>query len=70
MRRFAEKKQYLNNKTGLQPVSRPAELVHYLGVGVGVQSPLDAIAVQTVTFLAMHTNRTGGTSRRHTLVKK
>ena len=42
------------NKTGLQPVSRPVERVHYLGGGVGVQSPFDAIAVQTVTLLAMH----------------
>ena len=31
------------NKTGLQPVSRPMERVHYLGGGVGVQSPFDAI---------------------------
>ena len=42
------------NKTGLQPVSRPVEWVHYLGGGVGVQSPFEAIAVQTVTLLAMH----------------
>ena len=30
------------------------ERAHYLGGGVGVQSPFDAIAVQTVTLLAMH----------------
>ena len=45
---------YTNNKTGLQPVSRPVEWVHYLRGGVGVQSPFEAIAVQTVTLLAMH----------------
>ena len=38
------------NKTGLQPVSRPVERVHYLGGGVGVQSTVDAIAVHTVTL--------------------
>ena len=37
----------LNNKTGLQPVSRPVERVHYLG-------GWNAIAVQPVTLLAMH----------------
>ena len=42
------------NKTGLQPVLRPVEHVHYLGGGVGVQSLFDAIAVQTVTLLATH----------------
>ena len=42
------------NKTGLQPVSRPVEWVHYLGGGVGVQKLFDAIAVPTVTLLAMH----------------
>ena len=45
------------NKTGLQPVSRLVEWVHYLGDRVGVQSPFDAIAVQTVTLLAMHIKR-------------
>ena len=30
------------------------EQVHYLGGGVWVQSSFDAIAVQTVTLLAMH----------------
>ena len=41
-------------QTGLQPFSRPVERVHYLGGGVGVQSPFDAIGVQTVTLLDMH----------------
>ena len=45
---------YTNNKTGLQPVSRPVEGVHCLGGGVGVQSPFEAIAVRTVTLLAMY----------------
>ena len=30
------------------------ERVHYLGGGGGVQSPFDAIAVQTVTLFAMN----------------
>ena len=42
------------NNTGLQPVSRPVEWVHYLGGRVGVQKSVEAIAVQTVTLLAMH----------------
>ena len=42
------------NKTGLQPVSRPVEWVHYIGGGVEVQSPFDVIAVQNVTLFAMH----------------
>ena len=46
--------QFNINKTGLQPVTKPVERVHSLGGGVGVQSSFDAIAVQTVTFLAMH----------------
>ena len=33
---------FISNKTGLQPVSRPVEWVHYLGGGVGVQSPFEA----------------------------
>ena len=41
----------LENKTGLQPVSRPVELVHYLKGWGFVQSPLDAKTVQTVTLL-------------------
>ena len=36
---------------------------------MGVQSPFDAIAMQTVTLLAMHTNRTGGALHRQTPVK-
>ena len=33
--------QYKTNKTGLQPVSRPVELVHYSeGWGVGAKSTL------------------------------
>ena len=38
----------MRNKTGLQPVSRPVDQFIILGGGgVGVQSPFDAIAVQT-----------------------
>ena len=46
--------QFNINKTGLQPVTKPVERVHSLGGGVGVQSSFDAIAVQTVTVLALH----------------
>ena len=35
------------NKTGLQPVSRPVEWIHYLEGGVAVQSPFDAIATDS-----------------------
>ena len=60
------------NKTGLQHVSRPVDRVHCFSVwsGVGVQSPFDAIAVQTVSLLAMQTNKTGGALHRQTPVKK
>ena len=45
----------LQNKTGLQPISRPVERVHYLwGVEWRGSSTFDAIAVQTVPLLAMH----------------
>ena len=54
MRAGSQALQFKNNKTGLQPVSRPVERVYYLGGGVGVQSLFDPIAVQTVTLLAMH----------------
>ena len=35
--RSVKPSQSKGNKTGLQPVSRPVEWVHYLGGGVGVQ---------------------------------
>ena len=41
------------NKTGSQPVSRPVERVHYLGGWSGGSSLFDAMAVQTVTLLAL-----------------
>ena len=40
-----KKESSIHNKTGLQPVSRPVERVHYLEGRLGVQ---------TVTLLAMH----------------
>ena len=43
----------INNKTGLKPVSRHLEQVHYLKGGRFLQSPFGAKAVQTVTLLAM-----------------
>ena len=53
-------KSFNLNKTGLQPVSRPVERVRYLGGW----SPFDAIAVQTVTLLAILQKQkwTGGAS--------
>ena len=41
------------NKRGLQPVSRPVELAHYLRGWDLVKSPFGAKAVQTVSLLAM-----------------
>ena len=45
--------QCVTNKTGLQPVTKPVKLIHYLrGWGL-VQSLFDAKAVQTDTLLAI-----------------
>ena len=48
-----QKRRSIENKTGLQPVSKTVELLHYLkGRGL-VQSHFDVKAVQTVTLLAV-----------------
>ena len=61
------------NKTGLQPVSRPVELVHYFGGWVeGASKRTDRTdgGLAQSTFGAKAANKTGGASRRQTPVLK